>query len=173
VFVGRFHAQKGIHDLLRIWKLVTIQKPDARLAVIGFGDRSEMRRIKSELREMRIGPNIDLHGYIDGKEKVRVIKASRVAVIPSYYESWGIVVAEALACRVPVVAYNLPAFKEVYGEKILYAPLGDVKRCSKQILRLLNNHALSKRVALEGAKFIKDFDWSESAEKTLSYIDSL
>jgi glycosyltransferase involved in cell wall biosynthesis len=69
---------------------------------------------------------------VSEEEKFRLFKASRVFLMPSRQESWGIVIAEALACDVPVVAYDLPAYHPIFGGLIDYVPCFDFEMFKKK-----------------------------------------
>jgi glycosyltransferase involved in cell wall biosynthesis len=63
---------------------------------------------------------VTFSGMVSEEEKFRLLKASRVFAMPSRYESWGIVVNEALAAGIPVVAYDLSCYRPVFGEFVRY-----------------------------------------------------
>src|SRR4029078_1993999 len=68
VFQGRFHPQKGVVELIDIWKRVTIQKPQAKLVMIGDGPL--MEKVKMQIANAKLGKNVELLGYVfDGKKK--------------------------------------------------------------------------------------------------------
>ena len=164
IFLGRFHPQKGIFDLIKIWKLVCNKKPEARLCMIGGGLPSLEEKVKALIKENNLCENIELVGFKQGDEKFLLLKSSSIFLCPSYYESFAIVVAEAMACGLPVVAYNLPIFNDIYGENILKVPLGDIK-FADAVINLLNNDGFRRSFGLEGQKFVQKYDWDEIAEK--------
>lgn len=164
IFLGRFHPQKGIFDLLKIWKLVCAKKPEARLCLIGGGRPSFEEKIKTAIKENNLCGNIELVGFKQGDEKFLLLKSSSIFLCPSYYESFAIVVAEAMACGLPVVAYNLPIFNDIYGENIVKVPLGDINKFAEAVINLLNNDRVRRSFGLEGQKFVKKYDWEEIAE---------
>ncbi len=120
VWLGRVHRQKGIDDLLAM--LVTLAKDlkDFRAVLVGRLDELAPR-----LAELKLTHCVTLTGLVSEEEKFRMFKASRVFLMPSRQESWGIVIAEALACDVPVVAYDLPAYRPIFGSLIDYVPSFD------------------------------------------------
>jgi len=111
-FLGRFHHQKGLPELIRIWRKVVDIIPDARLVIAGWGRRDWVDLIKRLVAEHNLQENLSMPGFVDNQEKFALLKASKVFLFPSSYESWGIVVAEALACGCPVVAFDIPAMRK-------------------------------------------------------------
>jgi len=100
-FVGRFHPQKGIFDLIKIWELVCKQKKDAKLAVIGSGTKEFVDSVKDVIKKRQLENNVNLMGFLDEEEKYKIMKSCKIFMFPSFYESWGIVSAEAMACGLP------------------------------------------------------------------------
>jgi len=173
VFLGRFHPQKGIFDLIRIWKLVCDKKPEARLCIIGGGSPLFIEKVKAVIKENNLCDNIELVGSKLGDEKFLLLKSGGIFLCPSFYESFAIVVAEAMACGLPVVAYNLPIFNDIYGENILRVPLGDINKFADAVINFLNNDELRRSFGLKGQKFVQKYDWNEIAEKELQLIIGL
>ena len=60
-----------------------------------------------------------------GGEKIKILKQSRLFVLPSFYESWGMVAAEAMAAGLPVVAYSLPVYQDLFSKGINQVKIGD------------------------------------------------
>jgi glycosyltransferase involved in cell wall biosynthesis len=117
VWLGRVHRQKGIDDLLAMFVILAKELKDFRAVLVGRLDELAPR-----LAELKLSHCVTLTGLVSEEEKFRLFKASRVFLMPSRQESWGIVIAEALACDVPVVAYDLPAYRPIFGGLIDYVP---------------------------------------------------
>lgn len=120
VWLGRVHRQKGIDDLLAMFVILARELKDFSAVLVGRLDELAPR-----LAELNLSHCITLTGLVSEEEKFRLFKASRVFLMPSRQESWGIVIAEALACDVPVVAYDLPAYRPIFGGLIDYVPSFD------------------------------------------------
>ncbi len=120
VWLGRVHRQKGIDDLLAMFVILARELKDFRAVLVGRLDELAPR-----LAELKLSHYVTLTGLVSEEEKFRLFKASRVFLMPSRQESWGIVIAEALACDVPVVAYDLPAYRPIFGGLIDYVPSFD------------------------------------------------
>jgi glycosyltransferase involved in cell wall biosynthesis len=170
-FIGRHVKHKGIYDLLRIWEIVRESKPDAKLAICGHGE--EASKIDEFLRKKKLEGNVLLLGFVQENEKYEVLRSSRIFIFPSYLEGWGIAIAEAMACGLPVVAYNLPVYKEVFEDKLVTMLLGDVDAMAGQVIFLLENPEVARRIGEEGREFIKRYDWNGVAERELMEIHAL
>lgn len=167
-FLGRLVKSKGIFDLLAIWKAVDNIRPNAKLAIIGDGPEEE--RINELAAKAELENSVTLLGFVSQSEKHKIFESSRVFVFPSHLESWGIAVAEAMACSLPVVAYDLPVYKEVFEDKLVTVPVGDVAAMAKQVEFLLENPEVARKIGEAGREFVKRYDWSVVAERELSEI---
>jgi len=169
-FVGRFHQQKGIPELINIWNLVTKTYPEAKLAIIGWGDKYWIDLIRNLIEQNQLTKNIDLLGFLDNEEKFKVLKSSRIFLFPSSYESWGIVVAEAFGCGCPVVAFDIPATRK-FNKGMIKAGLGDLKSFADITIKLLQNQQLYAKLSQEAKEAAKEFNWQKSAELIINGVE--
>jgi len=170
-FLGRLVENKGIPDLVKVWKLVCRLRKDAKLAVIGSGPQEKLLNELATREGLK--NNIILFGFVPEDRKYKVLQSSKVFVFPSYLEGWGIAIAEAMACGLPVVAYNLPIYKEVFDNKLITVPLGDVEEMAKQVIYLLENPEVARKMGEANRELVKKYDWKTVAEKELFAIINL
>jgi glycosyltransferase involved in cell wall biosynthesis len=162
VFVGRFHQQKGLSDLLAAWKLVQQSRPAASLAVVGDGDGPEAEAFKAGLDQFAPG-TVQRLGVLSGPEKYAAMANARVFVFPSHHESWGHVVIEAMATGLPVVGYDLPSSLEAFGEAMDMVPVGDVQAFAARIVGLLSDEARRDNYRRLGRRLAETYDWDRIA----------
>jgi glycosyltransferase involved in cell wall biosynthesis len=101
------------------------------------------------------------------------MKASKIFVFPSYLESFAIVVCEALACGLPVVAYELPAYRDFYGNSLAYVSIGNVKALAGKIIELLNDVDMCEKLAKAGNHIAKKYDWENVAKQQIKAINKM
>ncbi len=171
IFIGRFHHQKGIFDLVKIWQFVCQKKPKAKLCLIGSGSPNFTQKIKKKIKSLKIEKNIDLKGAKFAKEKFLLLKLSRIFVYPSLYESFALVIAEAMACGLPAIAYKLPIYEEIYADNLLTVPLGEKQAFAKIIIKLLDNKKQQRILGKKSQQFIKKYDWDKVFKKELQLIN--
>jgi len=121
-WTGRVHPQKGIADLLATLKWLRDNLPDFRAIIIGKSKDA----LEGPVRELGLEANVTFSGLVSEEEKFRLLKASQVFVMPSHYESWGLVVGEAVAAGIAVVAYRLQCYPPLFGDFVRYAHPFDV-----------------------------------------------
>lgn len=163
VFLGRFHPQKGLLDLPQIWKNVTGILPGKTLAVFGGGDRDLQNTLEQQLRKNDLNVVVDVLTHRSRKEILSFVKSARIFIFPSHYESWGFVIAEAMACGLPVVAYELPYMKSIFSEGIITVPCYDTQKFSLAVTRLLSQHSLHKNMSHAAKQQATRYDWKQVA----------
>ncbi len=170
IFQGRFHPQKGVIELIEIWKKVTKEFPKAKLGMIGDG--SLMSDVKEKIKKERLDQNIELFGWVfDGPQKYQIFAQSKVVVHPAFYDSGGMAAAEAMAFDLPAVGFDLPAFKSYYPEGMIKVPIGNLELFAREIVNLLEDKLKYKKLANEAKEMIgKNWDWDLRAEEILNQL---
>ncbi len=107
---------------------------------------------------------------LDKRRLYGIMKGSKVLLYPSLVDSFGIVVAEALACGLPVVAYDIPAIRHYFGdcEAVKLVKVGDVKGLINGVKEMINNDY--KDVARECAK---KYSWEEVTKSFINILEKL
>lgn len=165
VFIGRFHPQKGVLELIDIWRLVCEKKKSAKLAIIGVGDLEE--ELRQKIGNYELENNIVLFGFKDNIEKLRIFKDSKVVVHPATYDSGGMAACEAMSCGLPAVSFDLPALKSYYPKGVIKTQCFELEEFAANIVKLLSNEELYQRTAKDALELAKEWDWDLRAEKLL------
>ena len=168
VFVGRFHSQKGVLELIDIWMHVCEKKKDAKLAMIGVGDLES--EVMKRLRKYSLENNVTLFGFKDGIKKLKIFKESKVVVHPAIYDSGGMAACEAMACGLPGVSFDLPALRTYYSKGMLKTPCYDLKKFAENILRLLNDGKLYRKMSKDALDWAREWDWNKRADELLMNV---
>lgn len=152
LYVGRFAPLKGLDRLIKAVAELKPQYPDIELMIVGGDDSdADNTRVLQELIiRCHMTKNIHLAGRIDHEALSRYYTAADVMVLPSQYESFGLVVLEALACGLPVAATPVGAARMIIrrGQNgILFngPETGDITAGLDQILAWVNADSVSRR----------------------------
>jgi glycosyltransferase involved in cell wall biosynthesis len=173
IFIGRHTPEKGIFDIVKMWKIVVEKLPNAKIALVGSSDEITIKRLIEEIRRYGIEKNIVLFGTVSEYEKVSLLKRSKAVVFLSYIEGWGLVPIEGLACGLPVVAYNLPVYREHIGkcEAAFLVPVGDYREAAKKLTDILaKNEGELFELSQRAEMFARQYDWDELAEDTFKVL---
>lgn len=170
VFQGRFHPQKGVVELIDIWRKVIDAKPDAKLAMIGDGPL--MTNVKLKIKNLKLEKNIELFGYVfDGDEKYRIFAQSKIVVHPAFYDSGGMAAAEAMAFGLPCVGFNLKSYASYYPKGMVKVETGNIDKFAESVVKLLNNDGYRNKVADDGLSMLKEnWSWDKRANKVINQI---
>jgi glycosyltransferase involved in cell wall biosynthesis len=172
IFLGRLSASKGIYDLIAIWKKVVMELPSAKLAVIGGGEKSTKEDLQKKIIDAGLQENIKLTGFLKDGEAHNILKSGKIFIFPSHEEGWGIAVAEAMACGLPTVSWNLPVYKDVFEDCTFQIKENDIAGFSEKIIKLLNDENERTKIGQKGREFIKKYSWDSVAQKELEIINS-
>lgn len=99
-------------------------------------------------------------------ERLRALYRGALALcVPSYYETFGMPMVEAMACGTPVIASNESCLPEIAGKAALYAAPSDVEAWSDVLREIAHNANLRERLRSEGVQHARRYDWDESARR--------
>ncbi len=162
-FIGRFQEpRKGLSILVSALPQIIREVPDVRVIVAGPGDAAEfLQDVPSHLHD-----RFSFLGRITEQEKADFLHSIGVYVAPNTGgESFGIILAEALAAGAAVVASDIPAFKALLGNGA-YGSLfssEDASSLAHSISSLLKNPTEREKLKIEGKIYAQKFDWDEVA----------
>lgn len=118
VFLSRIHQKKGIEILINVWEKMRADYPDWKVVIAGNGEEEYIQQLKNMISSKRLSDVIEINPPIFGEAKHTLYMESSLFVLPTYSENFGMVIAEALACGVPVVTTNGTPWQELNTEKI-------------------------------------------------------
>ena len=172
VFQGRFHPQKGVLELIDIWKRVVGRKADAKLVMIGDGPL--MKAVSQKIKEENLEKNVILTGYLfDGDQKHDIFLKSKIVLHPALYDSGGMAAAEAMAFGLPGIAFDLNALKTYYPQGVIKIPIGNSDRFADSIMELLDNDKLYQKLKKEALELIKNYwNWDYLAKKVIAILNN-
>jgi len=145
VSIARLFPAKGHFELLRALALVKREHPNVRLAIVGSdypADSGTTQMLKEQAHELGVGENVVFTGQ--RSDVASLMAACDVFALPSFQEPFGLVFAEAMAMKRPVVALTNGGTPEVveHGKCGLLSPPGDIDTLAANLLRLLGDPAL-------------------------------
>jgi len=114
LYLGRLHPIKGIENLLKACRILNANQNYAwSLAIAGGGESEYVRGLRGLIGEFSLRDQVTLLGEIRGQVKQNLFQQNDALVLPSFSENFGLVVAEALAHGVPVIAGTGTPWKQV------------------------------------------------------------
>jgi phosphatidylinositol alpha-mannosyltransferase len=167
-FIGRFsEPRKGLGVLLEALPNIARIFPDVRILIAGPGEGIEaMQSVNPALRN-----KLQFLGRIDDQQKASFLKSLDLYVAPNTGgESFGIILAEALAAGVPIVASDIPAFRYLLDEG-RYGALFENENAtslSEKIIDLLRSQERRQELQKRGLEHAQRFDWSMVSDEIMN-----
>ena len=162
LWVGRLDRQKGFRVAVRAFEVLADEMPDLRLVVAGDGDeRGAVGELPPPVRA-----RVDMLGAVRHEALPPYHAAADAFVAPALgQESFGLVLVEAMAAGLPVVATRIPGYDEVVRDGVdgLLVPPDDPAALAAAILRVLTDPALALRLAGSGKARAAEFSWDRVA----------
>lgn len=175
LFVGRIEPLKGLDKLLRA--VTHLNGREAPLLLIVGGDehsRDQLRALRKTADELRIADRITFAGSVSQEKLPLFYSAADVCVIPSYYESFGMVALESLACGTPIVATDVGGMRQIVRNEKMGHIVSDNSphKLADAMSRLLYSQAKmqDRRIRREA---IAEFSWATIADRLLQEYSRL
>lgn len=159
LFVGRPVSRKGLPVLLKAFPAVLEKVPSARLVIVG----SAPEDVKLPKRLLS---SVEVRGTVDEEELVACMHSSSLLCAPSTgCESFGMVLIEAMAAGLPVVASDIPGYEAVVtsGKDGILVPPGDPNALADSLVALLRDPTRRKELSLAGQLSARRYDWTRIA----------
>lgn len=170
-YLGRINPTKGVFDLPAIWSEVVQALPGRTLVIMGRGSAAWERQLRAEIVRSGVGETVEYLGYVSSYEAMTRLQQSRVLVSASTEEGFGMSIAEAFACGVPAVAYDLPAYREFFPRGLTLVPMGDHRAFAHAVLRLLKDEAFYAAESAMAKAVAARYDWDRVAEREIEVME--
>lgn len=171
VWIGRVHRQKGIDDLLSTLTHLSQCWPDFRAIFIG----NVRDALLPQIQALGLAKNVEFSGFVSEAEKIRLFKASRVFLMPSQHEGSPRVIGESVIAGTPVVAYDIPNYRPVFGDFVRYVPPFNLEAfrlaAEDEIRRMRMGQNYLDRLDLE--QFKRANSWETTQAKFLLALEAM
>jgi phosphatidylinositol alpha-mannosyltransferase len=175
LFVGRLEQRKGFRYLMRAFPYIVEAIPDARLLVVGAYDKEDKDPFVRYARIHHLS-SVRFVGRVSPEEVARYYKTCDVFCAPSTgYESFGIVLLEAMAAGKPIVATDILGYRSVLddGQEGLLVEPESERALAEAIVRLLRDPALRQEMGELGRRKAARYDWPIIARQVLGLYEQL
>jgi glycosyltransferase involved in cell wall biosynthesis len=175
--VSRLVPRKGIADVVR----AVVSVPDVELIIAGgppqalLGDDPYARELLQVAKELGVADRVQLVGAVDPADVPNLMRTASVVCCTPWYEPFGIVAVEAMACGVPVVATAVGGLAEtvVDGLTGVLVPPREPDAIAAAVRTLLDRPSLRHEMGIAGVRRARRFDWRLVARQTLDVFRGL
>jgi len=169
LFVGRLEDRKGVSYLLRAYHRLRKRHVDARLIVVGEGPRLREYRRYVGTRRIR---DVEFVGHVSQTAKLRYFASADIFSAPSTgQESFGIVLLEAMAAGLPIVASDIHGYKNVVSRDVegyLVEPRNP-RAIAAALYKLAGDPDLRHRMGEAGRAKAEDYSWERVTQQLVAY----
>ncbi|QMT59341.1 glycosyltransferase family 4 protein [Legionella sp. PC997] len=174
IFVGNLLYNKGLHLLLQA--LSEIDHDLWQLSIVGdFNfDFKYTQKIFTMIRTLKLEANIKIHGLLDIEHLKKELLSQHVLIVPSYFESYGIVYTEAMGAGIPVIASNTGGVPEIVHDRIngfLIEP-GDSTMLRDYIIKLIKDRDMLMEMSISSLSTYENFpSWNETMANVYAFLN--
>jgi glycosyltransferase involved in cell wall biosynthesis len=145
--------------------------PEIKEKMVLIGDASfGYDEVKYVIEEFNLNNEVIMPGWVAEEDMPFIFNSASAFIFPSKHEGFGIPILQALACGVPTAVSDIPVFKEVAGDAVLYFNQNDKKSISEAMARIILNKDLRTELVNNGLNRVQDFNWEKCARETLKEI---
>jgi glycosyltransferase involved in cell wall biosynthesis len=167
--VGTIQPRKNVGALARAMR--TVAAADLPHYLVIAGKRGWLaERVEEEIAASGMGERVRWLGYVAAGDLPALYNAADAFCFPSRYEGFGMPALEAMACGVPTLLANRAALPEVAGDAALLGNPDDAEGFGAELVRLLTDEELRRRLAAVGRMRAARFDWDRSTAETLAVL---
>ncbi len=175
LFVGRLEKRKGFRYLLRAFAQVKTEAPEARLVVVGAFDKYDRRPFERFVRKYRVG-DVLFEGYASEDDLPHYYRSCHIFCAPSTgFESFGMVLLEAMAAGKAIVASDIPGYRTVvtHGEEGFLLKPKDPGALAEALLTLVRDVPLREGMGRKGRATAARYSWDSVSDRLLDYYAQL
>lgn len=173
ILLARLMPQKRIDLMIDIWSLLAKDFPDWKVNVLGEGMLRPL--LEEKIRTLNLQESFWMPGEV--KDVTNELQSSDILCLTSEYEGFGIVLIEAMAKGIPVIAFEYVGVHDIINDGMdgFIIPFGDVKGYAEKLRQLMENKELRQQLGNEGLSSVHKFDkdkvmrkWEDLFNETLS-----
>jgi glycosyltransferase involved in cell wall biosynthesis len=164
LYAGQWKRYKNVETLLEAFARLPA---DVKLVLAGRVDPRAVH-VPAAVQRLGLAERVELPGYLPEDDLVALFQGASLFAFPSRYEGFGLPPLEAMAAGVPVVCANAASLPEVVGDAALLLAPDDVAGWAHAMQAVLDDAALRARLVAAGRARVEQFDWAETARRTLA-----
>ncbi len=166
LYTGSVKPHKNIPLLLKAVAKVRRETP---ITLVMTGERSSMNaELPGYITELQLNDALVETGRITDKELHAAYQGAEAAVLPSFYEGFGLSMIEAMASGIPAIGARTSSISEIIGDGGLLFDPYDEDELARLLLSMMNNRELRGTLCENGRARAAQFTWKDCAEKTMN-----
>jgi glycogen(starch) synthase len=167
--VARFTPLKGHICFIKVAKKLLREQRNVKFVLPGTGPL--LPKIEGSVSNLRI----EFPGYVNERDKIKILQGSDIFLNTSFQEGFGISVCEAMACQLPVVAFDVPGVRDLVTPSCGFlVPPGEIDLMIARVKELIENDSLRKEMGRRARERVLEFfTWQRAAERIFEIYSSV
>lgn len=181
LYYGGLEKNKNIDLLVKSFKIVSEKLPKLKLIILSgdfkqkFSGKSipiskKAKKLVALTKKLGLFTKVDFRGSIDFAHLPLFLAKAKAFVHLSEYEGFGLSVLEAITVGTPTLVSNIPVYNELFKDSVLFTELDNEEQIAKELINLIENKELSKKLSKTGERISSKLLWEETAKQTLKVM---
>lgn len=173
LFLGRFGKRKGIYDLIEVVSKLIVNYPNLKLYAGGDG---EIEKVEAMIKNKNMEKNVQLLGWVTGREKERILKEASFYVLPSYNEGMPMSLIEGMAYKNVCISTDVGGIPKVINNNVngVIIKPGDKEKLYSALKKLLDNGELRQKLSNNARRTVEEkFNIENNIEKLIDLYEEL
>lgn len=163
LFAGRLSIEKGVMDVVEVFQMVQLKFSDVQMVFAGVGPA------EAELRQQL--PNAIFLGWVDNDKLPAIYSAADMLLLPSTFDTFGLVVLEALSCGLPVAAFDAKGPKDIIEHNVCGYIAKDANHMAECVIGYLSDEGHQNRIQQNAIDRAKHFSKDDIMRRFIEAID--
>jgi glycosyltransferase involved in cell wall biosynthesis len=171
--VGSVCFYKDYITLIKAWKIVVTNMKQyiKKLLIVGpILESQYYQKLISLADDLKINESVSFVSSVPPSEMPALYQGASTLIMPSYTETFGLPMLEAMACGIPVIASDIPVAREICGEAACYYRLGDPEDLAEKLIYVLKDTDKRSELIKSGKERAQHFSWDKSAVRLLQLL---
>ncbi|MCS7278479.1 MAG: glycosyltransferase family 4 protein [Thermodesulfobacteriaceae bacterium] len=167
LYVGNIQPYKNLKNLFKAFQILRRNGREIELWIVGIKDKRVFKN--EEFREFNF-QGVKFLGYKEDQELLELYNKAQSLVLPSFYETFGFPLLEAMACGCPVIASKIPALLEIAQDSALFINPHKPEEIANGLEEILDNQNLRENLIQKGFKRVEKFRWNYAIKTFLTTL---
>jgi len=172
IFVSRVVRMKGIEEVIKAFSFIAREQKNARLWIVGDGDKKYVQRLQNMLHEYGITRETMFWGKVTDKKKYYLMARAHILLHGSVKEGWGLVVLEAAYVCTPSVVYNVLGLRDVvqHDKTGVVVSSNSPQEMAREAMKLVGNTKKYHEFQKNGKQWVENITWEDVSKQSIALL---